>query len=286
MSESWKKYSKLKAKKYRQEWQLFLVEGTRLCREALRSDWEIEAAFLSESFAEKAFDNHWKRLFRERAQTYRVLTDSNFRRLADTQNPQGILLVLRMKPMQSELNKLLREKKFLLILEDIQDPGNIGTILRSADWFGADLVIVSAGSVDLYNPKVVRSSMGSLFHLSFTETNNLAGTIKVLRQCYFTVVSSAPQARNRLPALQVKPPLALILGSEARGVSPAIQQLATTTVGIPQYGEAESLNVAVAGGILMYHFSSIIYSEKSKYGRKYPENLPADKTPERGKNES
>ncbi|OPX33836.1 hypothetical protein B1H10_04935 [candidate division KSB1 bacterium 4484_188] len=232
MSNSWKKYAKLRTKKYRQEWRLFLVEGTRLCKEALRSDWEIEAAFLSESFAEKAFDNHWKRLFRERTLTYRVLGDSNFRRLADTQNPQGILLVLRMKPLPPNDHERFKGKNFILILDGIQDPGNI---------------------------------------------------IKELQQRNFTVISSTPQAETSVHSLQVKPPLAFILGSEAHGVSPEIQQLATITVSIPRHGEAESLNVAVAGGILMYHFSSIIYSEKSKHGRKYPDNLPAEKSPERGK---
>lgn len=283
MSNSWKKYAKLRTKKYRQEWRLFLVEGTRLCKEALRSDWEIEAAFLSESFAEKAFDNHWKRLFRERTLTYRVLGDSNFRRLADTQNPQGILLVLRMKPLPPNDHERFKGKNFILILDGIQDPGNIGTILRTANWFGVDLLLVSGDSVDLFNPKVVRSSMGSLFHLQFSGTDNLAKTIKELQQRNFTVISSTPQAETSVHSLQVKPPLAFILGSEAHGVSPEIQQLATITVSIPRHGEAESLNVAVAGGILMYHFSSIIYSEKSKHGRKYPDNLPAEKSPERGK---
>ncbi|HFE63217.1 MAG TPA: RNA methyltransferase, partial [Caldithrix sp.] len=159
----------------------------------------------------------------------------------------------------------------------------IGTILRTANWFGVDLLLVSGDSVDLFNPKVVRSSMGSLFHLQFSGTDNLAKTIKELQQRNFTVISSTPQAETSVHSLQVKPPLAFILGSEAHGVSPEIQQLATITVSIPRHGEAESLNVAVAGGILMYHFSSIIYSEKSKHGRKYPDNLPAEKSPERGK---
>ncbi len=264
MSKSWKEYKKLRQKKYREEWRLFIAEGIRLCREALLSDWEVEAAFVSKEFTEQPAFNEFREYFLQRKITHRLLGSAHFQQLSDTETPQGILLVMRIPEGHSIENIRFRNKKFILLIDGIRDPGNMGTLLRTADWFGVDLVISSPDSVDFFSPKVVRASMGSIFHLPVVQSPDLPETVKLLQAHNFLIIATAVQSRKKLEEAAAHPPLGLVLGGEAQGVSPRLQQMANRTVQIRKFGEAESLNVAVAGGIVLHHFARQVFRREKK----------------------
>ncbi len=248
---SLKDLKKLKQKKYRDRWGLFLVEGKRICEEALRSDWPVEAACFSAAFDHDPEAEPFRRMLRNRNIKPEPLTDDQFRKMAETENPQGILLVMR-KPSPGKIDKYLDPAfPLVLLLDGIRDPGNMGTIIRSADWFGLNLIISSSDSVDYFNPKTVRSSMGSLFHLHCLEADDISQTVSSLRNNHYTLVATSSQATGTSEDVPSDKPLALILGGEAEGVSDPLQKQADLHLTIPRFGKAESLNVAVAAGILL-----------------------------------
>ncbi len=258
MAVSWKYYAKLRQKKYRQQEGKFLVEGVRLTHEALLSDWQIEIAFVAPDFPES---DHWlqfEEFFKQRQIPYRILPAAHFQRLADTETPQGIVLAVKIP--QRELSQLnLRNADFVVILQGVRDPGNLGTIIRTADWYGVNAVLLSDDCVDPYNPKVVRSTMGSIFHVPVVRLTDLQHGLAELKKHRFRIIATSVDHGKVVHRVQFKKPAALILGGEVRGVSPHLLDAADLTVRIWKYGKAESLNVAVAGGILMDRIAQSIY---------------------------
>lgn len=238
-----KRAAALKQKKYRVREGLFLVEGKRAVSEARDSGWAIDCYFytrLPEGWEDPAAS----------ATTYYHLTDAVFRKAADTEDPQGIGALVRM-PRQ-KLQDFAPDKGLVLVLAGIQDPGNAGTLIRSADAMGAVGVVCLDGTVDLYNPKVVRSTMGSLFHLPvFTNVavRELADWAKAKKiPLWATALQGAEDVTKTLfPSCS-----ALILGSEGNGVPDVLLAMADKKVKIPMFGHAESLNVAIAGSILLF----------------------------------
>jgi TrmH family RNA methyltransferase len=257
---SCKDYQKLRMKKYRDEWKLFTVEGTRLCQEALHSGWPIEAAFCNESFFSSGNNETFAEQLKKIGIPVTPLKENAFRRLADTEHPQGILLLVAI-PTVNDMEQLnFSGDKLVLILDGIRDPGNMGTLIRSADWFGVNLVISSPDSVDYFNSKVVRASMGSIFHLKLSISENITETLLTLKAKKFQIISTSPDSKKSLTDIRIKSPLALILGSETAGVSHDLHKLADENVSINRYGQAESLNVSVAGGILLQSLADEIFS--------------------------
>lgn len=258
MTVSWKYYAKLRQKKYRQQEGKFLVEGVRICREALLSDWQIEAAFVAQNFPESEHWLQFEELFKQRQIPYRVLAAAQFQRLADTETPQGIVLAIKIP--QRELSQLnLRKAEFVVMLQGVRDPGNLGTIIRTADWYGVNAILLSDDCVEPYNPKVVRSTMGSIFHVPVVRLVNLHKALNVLKKHHFRIIATSVTHGKVVHRVQFKKPVALILGGEVSGVSPHLLDSADLTVRIWKYGKAESLNVAVAGGILMDRIAESIY---------------------------
>ena len=255
---SWKKYTALQQKKRRYEAEKFIVEGVRLCSEAMLSDWEIETGFVTENFQNS---EHWPQFddtFRHRNILCRTLQPAQFKRIAGTETPQGILMVIRMPKISLERMNM-RKAAFVIVLEGIRDPGNLGTLIRTADWYGANAVILSDDCVDPYNAKVLRSSMGSIFHLPVYISQDLPQDIKRLQENHFWVVAATVNSNKTLRKAHFKKPVAILLGNEARGLSPEVQRLSDMTVRIWKYGQAESLNVAIAGGVLMDHIAGAIF---------------------------
>ncbi|RMH95883.1 MAG: RNA methyltransferase [Calditrichaeota bacterium] len=263
MAASWRHYLRLHKKKARQEEQKCIVEGVRLCREALRSEWEIEVAFTTEEFTQSPHWTQFQDFFQHRKIPWRVIKEAYFQRLADTETPQGILLIVR-TPRFSPERFNWDKAAFVVVLEGIRDPGNLGTLIRTADWFGANAVALSEDCVDPHNPKVLRASMGSIFHLPVFEIGDLTTAVPHLKEHHFYVVAATLNGRKVLHRTHFRKPIALILGSEAQGVSPAVEQMCDLTVRIWKYGEADSLNVGVAGGVLMHHIAMQIFSSTSK----------------------
>lgn len=233
----------LKEKKNRRNSGLFLVEGRKQTAE-IGGSWNIKNFFMSESFPQKhKFDNI--------AKTF-TISDKLFKKLSSTQTPQGIIAVAEKKTY--DVKKLLKNSGngFFVILEQIQDPGNLGTIIRCADAFGAKAVFVSKGSADIYSDKTMRSAMGSIFHLPVadeTDTKNLIGLMK--EEGIMTFAASLDCGEN-LQNFVFPQKSAVIIGNEAKGLSCELQKQACGRIKIYMPGKAESLNAAIAAAIIMY----------------------------------
>src|SRR5699024_5733851 len=170
-----------------------------------------------------------------------------FNQIAQTESPQGIIAVVEMKKPSS------LSGSHIMMIDAIQDPGNLGTIIRTADAAGYNAVVLGDGTVDIYNDKVIRATQGSIFHIPIISAN-LRNCIDRLQINHFKVITSALKESVPYQSIDKPEKVALIVGNEGNGIDEAILSSADMNVHIPIYGDAESLNVSVAAGILMYHF--------------------------------
>lgn len=252
--EKLKQIHKLGTEKEREKEEKFLIEGMRLCQEALSSKWEVELVLFSSEFVESAGGQNLVEEFGRRgAEVFRV-KKREIEKLADTETPQGIVAVVKKKKFTLSRD-FLKQASLLLALDNIRDPGNLGTIIRTADAAGVDLVLLSNGCVELYNPKVIRSTMGSVFHLPVAESLDLSEVISDLRKAGFKIIVSEAHAGKNYATVEYPDKNCLIIGSEASGISKQILDLADEKVKIPIFGKAESLNASVAAGILLYEIA-------------------------------
>lgn len=215
----------------------FLIEGFHLIEEAYTSKWNIVKVIVQKGISIP----HWCT-----SRQIEVVEPHVFQEIAQTETPQGIAAEVEMKQTELALSN------HVLLVDAVQDPGNLGTIIRTADAAGFSDVILGNGTVDLYNDKVIRASQGSVFHLNIVSAD-LLDTIPKLQQQNYKVWASALEGAVSLYETKVPNQTALILGNEGVGVDKTLQEYANAKVTIPIYGEAESLNVSVAAGIFMYH---------------------------------
>lgn len=240
------KYIKsLKQKKFREANHAFFVEGLRFSMEALQSGWDIQWVLMTGDF----YNEHGQEplLQKYTAKSIQV-TDKILKEISETEHPQGILTVVSMP--KADAAKL--EGKRLLLLDCLQDPGNMGTIIRTADAFAFDGILVSEGCVDVYNGKVLRATMGSVFHIPIWQVGSSLEAVEILKQAGYHVYATHLQGTpmTELPASKEK--VALIIGNEGKGISENVAQAADKWVKIPMPGQAESLNASVAAAIFMY----------------------------------
>ena len=228
----------LKERKGRRETGCFLVEGRKMVAEALASAFPVEAVLADEArLAELALPDD--------VAIY-ALPEYVLAAVCDTKTPQGIAAVVR-------VSEPPRAGKRLVALDGVQDPGNVGTIIRTADAAGFDGVLLSGQCADAYSPKVLRATMGSIFRMNVRVTDDLPGELESLKATGYAVLSSQLDGEPFGVAAQaVEEPFALVIGSEGNGVSEPVRRLATHRVALPMRGGAESLNAAVAAGIMMY----------------------------------
>lgn len=248
-----KRTASLKQKKYRVREGLFLVEGKRAVSEARDSGWDIDCYFYTQ------LPEGWEDPVESETVYYHV-TDAVFRKAADTEDPQGIGALVRMP--QQKLQDFAPDKGLVLVLAGIQDPGNAGTLIRSADAMGAVGVVCLDGTVDLYNPKVVRSTMGSLFHLPVFTNVGVRELADWAKAKHIPLWATALKGAEDVTKTTFPPCSALILGSEGNGVPEVLLAMADKKVKIPMFGHAESLNVAIAGSILL--FAAVTKTAKSE----------------------
>lgn len=233
-----------KKAKLRDERDIFVVEGSKMFGEAPKE--RIERAYISESYLEK---NSMKQILEK--VPYEVVSDAVFKAMSDTQTPQGILCLV--KQYHYELKELLkRDHPLFLVLENLQDPGNLGTIMRTAEGAGVTAVIMSKGTVDLYNPKTIRSTMGSIYRVPFLYVEDLKETLEVLREHGIRSYAAHLQGKNTYDKEDYRGGTAFLIGNEGNGLSDEISACADTYIRIPMEGQLESLNAAVAAAILMY----------------------------------
>lgn len=182
---------------------------------------------------------------------YEVVADNVFKSVSDTQTPQGILCVIK-KP-EYELEELLKgEQTHLLILESIQDPGNLGTMVRTGEGAGITGVIMNQTTVDLFNPKTIRSTMGSIYRVPFFITKDLPGTVLSLKEQQVNVYAAHLKGTLSYDEPDYKKKTAFLIGNEGNGLSDEIADLADTYIKIPMQGQVESLNAAISASLLMY----------------------------------
>ena len=233
--------------KARKEQDVFIVEGSKMFLEA--GEEKILEVYLKEGFLEK----EEKGLLLEKLERtgYEVVSEEVFRKISDTMTPQGILAVIRQYHYcPEELWK--KENPLLLILEDIQDPGNLGTMVRTAEGAGVNGIIMSKNTVDIYNPKTIRSTMGSVYRMPFYYSEDLQETIKMLQEQGICVYAAHLKGQQFYHKLDYRKGTAFLIGNEGNGLKEETAQLADCYMKIPMEGKVESLNAAVASVILMY----------------------------------
>lgn len=238
-----KLFSSLLLKKYREREGLFLAEGIKMAQEAHAAGLEVEAIICSESAGSEVMAQA-QSLFGSKCY---VSPEAEFSRLTGQVTPEGITAVLHTPPLPALPADLSNGP--WLILEDLRDPGNLGTLIRSADWFGFRGVICSPGSTECFNPKALRASMGSIFRVPVWYPGNFYEIITAhAAQVWVADAGGTPCTAVYLPSRQ-----AILIGSESHGPSQAVFDTpGISTVAIPGHGGAESLNAAIAGAILAY----------------------------------
>jgi TrmH family RNA methyltransferase len=240
----------LRHKKYRQRYAKFLVEGMRMCEEALQSDL-VEALFFTPKFPDSERGSQLIANAQGRSVDIVKVSSAEFSKLIETVHSQGVFALIRM-PSPSPLSTDWREQKTVLALDAISDPGNLGTIIRTADWFAVDTLLLGLGCVELYNPKVVRSTMGSMFHLPIHGNVDLSHELPKLKACGFRICAGDAHTGTPIEDFNWPSKIVLLVGSEPKGIKPELHRLIDDFVHIPKLGQAESLNVATATGILLF----------------------------------
>lgn len=243
--------AKLSKKDARSLTGLFLLEGIQGFREALEFPKNIVELYATQDCVDKQ-----PKLF-ARAKAARIelvlVSDRVLEAMSDTSTPQGVIAVC--KQLHVSLTSIIKaQPKLVAVLSQVRDPGNAGTVLRAADAAGADAVIFSASSVDVYNPKVVRSTTGSLFHLPFAIDIPIDAAIQALKEAGIQVFAAdgGGELITELDAGTLTKPTAWVFGNEAWGFEPEVLQQVTKVVGLPLYGQAESLNLATAASVCLY----------------------------------
>lgn len=251
-----KHIKKLKDKKYRDLNGEYMIEGIKLVKEAIQENAEIVKIVLCED-CDKT-EAIPKELMYEIAKEDCIYVNQKvFKYLSQVEAPQGILAIIK---KNNQINKSNEEKSeidytqnIIVALDDVQDPGNLGTILRTVDSIGLTQILVSKGTADAYNPKVVRSTMGAIFRIKIIECENLQETLKEIQKHKYKTVVTSLQATKTIYDIDYNKKV-IIIGNEANGVEQEIQDKADEKVKIPMIGKTESLNASVAAGIIMYEY--------------------------------
>lgn len=230
----------LHQKKFRDEYREYFVEGAKLVNEAIFEGKKLQKILICEELLREDFSTSNNEILE-------YVTKNVFEYVSDTQSPQGILAVIKMGDADDTI-----KENVIFALDDLQDPGNLGTILRSLDSAGIDTLLLSKGTVDLYNPKVIRSTMGAIFRVKVLENLDLKEKLLQLKDDGYKVVITSLDTNETHYNLDFKEKLVIVIGNEAKGVKKEIQDLADIKVKIPMLGRTESLNASVAASVIAY----------------------------------
>lgn len=230
----------------RREQKLFVVEGIKMFLETPAKD--IEKVYISE----KCLKDNINIAEKIKGYSYEVVKDNVFKEMSGTVTPQGIMALVRQKEYNIEEIIDTSKKQVYIVLEGLQDPGNMGTIIRTAEGAGVAGIIMDRNTVDVYNPKVIRSTMGSIFRVPFIVSENLSDTIEVLQKNGIIVYAAHLKGKIYYDETNFKESSAILIGNEGNGLSYEISEKADRKIKIPMCGNVESLNASVAAAILMY----------------------------------
>lgn len=239
----------ISSSKFRREESRFVTEGVRLCEEALKNNAHIDFLVCSVSAYDKYSDIVSK--LSDSAKNTLLVEDRIFSALSDTKTPQGVLCVVKTLDKRFCFDTI-RENGILLALDSIQDPSNLGTILRTADALGVSGVVLSSGCCDVFSPKVVRGSMGAVFRVPFYITGNLPEFITDFNKYGKTYACVLDDLALTINEVEFNTPCMSVIGNEGNGISKEVISACTNKLYIPMHNNAESLNAAVAASIIMW----------------------------------
>lgn len=249
-NEAVKNIRKLKEKKYRDEKKEFIIEGIKMIEEAIQENAKIKTIVVCEECIKDGTISQ-KILYEIAKYNCIYVSEKVFRIMTEVTNPQGILAVIEKESKKEE--EINYEEDIIVVLDGIQDPGNLGTILRTADSANLKQIIVSDKTADIYNPKVVRSTMGAIFRVKVIESNHLVETLKEIKKHKFKIVSTSLEDSKNIYEIDYEKK-AIVIGNEANGVSKEVQDISDEKIKIPMLGKTESLNASVAAGIVIYEY--------------------------------
>jgi len=236
---------KLKEKRFRIKEEKFLLEGLRLVEEAIKAKVMIENIIINEKVKDKILFEDYIKTFDERKIV--IMDNKLFLQITQTENPQGIVAVVKNKEGKLDVNG-----SFYVVCDKVQDPGNLGTIIRTSHAAGADGIILTKGTADIYNDKTLRSTMGSIFYIPVFYDDEDFNIIKSLKEKGFSlVVTSLQESRNFFDE-DLRGKTMVTVGNEGNGVSQELMDIADKKVKIPMPGGAESLNVAIATSVILF----------------------------------
>ncbi|MDR3611054.1 MAG: RNA methyltransferase [Ignavibacteriaceae bacterium] len=237
-----KYYSLLLKKKHRELKKQFIVEGLKSIEEGLNSNYTCEAILVTDEY-----ENNTREIPKKYNVQIETLNEEEFRKLSDTVTPQGIAAVFNYPP-EKDINKIRSE--LIVCLENIGDPGNLGTMIRNCDWFGITDIVLSKNSTDPFSPKTVRSSMGSIFHINIYDQTDLDQFLESYKKKGYKVLCADTEGED-IYGFQFEGKGILILSSESHGPSVDILRLSDHRITIPKFGKGESLNVASASAVIL-----------------------------------
>jgi TrmH family RNA methyltransferase len=240
---------KLKDKKYRDESNEYVVEGVKLVEEAVKENAKIKQIIVCEDTT-RTYEIPTHIMLEIAKYECISVSDKIFNIITQVTNPQGIMAIIEKNAQDAQIDY---SQDIIVVLDDVQDPGNLGTILRTVDSIGLNQIIVSKGTADAFNSKVVRSTMGAIFRIKIIEVENLAQAIKEMRKHHFKLMVTSLQTKNSIYDIDFNKKI-IVIGNEANGVSKEIQDMADEKAKIPMLGRTESLNASVAAGVVMYEY--------------------------------
>ncbi len=246
------KYISLLQKKSRarKEENAFIIEGIKMFEES-RSQGNLVKAYFSEEFYNKKYKEDSK-FFRDLS--YEIIQDSIFRKVSETSTPQGVLAIVE-RPNYKLPDIISDTNCNLLLLENIQDPGNLGTMVRTAEGAGFTGIILSNDSVDMLNPKVIRSTMGAIYRMPFVYVDNFEQTLRELQNNNISIYAAYLEGAKFYDDVKYSKRCGILIGNESKGLKDTTVRIADKLIKIPMEGQVESLNAAVAAAILMYEVS-------------------------------
>ena len=230
----------LKEKKNRDEKSLFVVEGFKQVSE-IPKEWKIKFVIVTEKYKDFVADKKY------------ITTEKIFKKISDTKTPQEILAVVEKKIF--DINKILSKKGFFVVIDTLQDPGNIGTIIRTAESFGCKGIFVSKNSVDIYGDKVVRSTMGAIFNIPIVQDCDIVPLIELMKQKRINTCAFSLDTDNVISDFKFENNTAIIIGNESKGINKNILDAVDNKIKIDMFGKSQSLNASVACSIAIYEVS-------------------------------
>lgn len=247
-----KQISQLQKKaKLRNELGQFVIEGMKMYKE-IPSEY-IVATYVSESFYNEKIKNDGVCVY-----NYEIVSDKIFSGISETITPQGIMAIVK-QPVYNFNNIIKKESATLLFLDDLRDPGNLGTIVRTAEGAGIDGIVLSKESVDMFNPKVIRSTMGAIYRMPFIYEKDLASTIKnKYIDNGFVMYAAHLQGAKDYSKIDYPKKTGIIIGNEANGISKEVIDVVENMIKIPMEGQVESLNAAISAALIIYE----VYRQK------------------------